>query len=82
MIIQKVQLDDFQGIFDLYKKVAAQGNGIAREANEITEGYIKQNLTQGLNDSIVLIVEAERQIVAEIHAYPMALFMTIFLLDG
>jgi RimJ/RimL family protein N-acetyltransferase len=69
MTIREAKPTDFQSIFDLYKKVAAQGYGIAREEDEITEGYIRENLTQGLNDGIVLVAESEGQIVAEIHTY-------------
>jgi RimJ/RimL family protein N-acetyltransferase len=69
MTIREARLDDFKGIFDLYKKVAAQGGGIARSEDEITEGYVQHNLTQGLNDGIVLVAESNAQIVAEIHTY-------------
>lgn len=69
MIIRPALLADFEGIFRLYKKVAALGNGIARLEDEITEGYIRENLTRGLDDGIVLVVETNGQIVAEIHTY-------------
>lgn len=69
MTIREARLDDFKGIFDVYKKVAAQGRGIAREEDEITEGYVRHNLTQGLSDGIVLVAESDAQIVAEIHTY-------------
>jgi ribosomal protein S18 acetylase RimI-like enzyme len=73
MKIRSATFADFDGIFNLYKKVAAQGKGIAREADEITEGYIQGNLEQGLSDGIVLVVESDGQIVAEIHAYRMGI---------
>ena len=69
MTIRQAILTDFDSIFRLYKKVAAQGNGIARFEDEITEGYVRENLTRGLNDGIVLVVESGGQIVAEIHTY-------------
>ena len=69
MTIREAHLADFDGIFRLYKLVAAQGNGIARTEDEITEGYVRHNLTQGLADGIVLVVESDGQIVAEIHTY-------------
>ena len=69
MTIREAILTDFGGIYRLYKKVAAQGNGIARFEDEITEGYVRENLTRGLNDGIVLVVESGGQIVAEIHTY-------------
>jgi RimJ/RimL family protein N-acetyltransferase len=73
MTIRQATLADFDGIFNLYKKVAAQGNGIARAEDEITEGYIRTNLRCGLGDGIVLVVEKNEQIVAEIHAYRMGI---------
>ncbi len=73
MIIRPALLADFEGIFRLYKTVAAQGNGIARHEDEITEGYVRENLTRGLEDGIVLIVESDGQIVAEIHTYRMGI---------
>ena len=69
MIIREAQLADFDAIFRLYKQVAAQGNGIARREDEITEGYVRTNLTRGLDDGIVLVVESSGEIIAEIHAY-------------
>ena len=69
MNIRSALLTDFEGIFRLYKRVAAQGNGIARLEDEITEGYVHENLTRGLDDGIVLVVETDGQIVAEIHTY-------------
>ncbi len=69
MTIREARLTDFDGIFNLYKKVAAQGFGIARTEDEITEGYVRDNLTHGLNDGIVLVAESDTQIVAEIHTY-------------
>ncbi len=68
MTIRDAIFADFDGIFNLYKRVAAQGNGIAREADEITEGYIRGNMIRGMNNGIVLVVESEGQIVAEMHA--------------
>ena len=68
-MIRQAILADFDDIYRLYKTVAAQGNGIARFEDEITEGYVRENLTRGLNDGIVLVVESDGQIVAEIHAY-------------
>ncbi|MBL7817398.1 MAG: GNAT family N-acetyltransferase [Saprospiraceae bacterium] len=69
MQIREARLTDFEGIFRLYKTVAAQGYGIARFEDEITEGYVRHNLEQGLSDGIVLVAESESQIVAEIHTY-------------
>jgi ribosomal protein S18 acetylase RimI-like enzyme len=73
MIIRTATHADADGIFQLYKTVARQGWGIARQEDEVTMDYIIHNLTNGLSDGFVLVAEADGQIIAEIHAYRMGI---------
>jgi RimJ/RimL family protein N-acetyltransferase len=63
---------DFQKIYSLYKKVAAEKIGIARSSEEINENYIHEFMKNAAATGIELVVEdpsnADR-IIAEIHCY-------------
>lgn len=70
--IRSVVQADEQKIFDLYKVVSKTIGGIAREEDEITSNYIKNNLDKSLKNGISLVIEhpdATSQLIAEIHCY-------------
>lgn len=65
-------LGDEGRIMSLYKTVAGNIGGIAREAEEVTPEYIKSNLEKAIQNGICLVVENpdnDRQFLGEIHCY-------------
>jgi ribosomal protein S18 acetylase RimI-like enzyme len=69
-IVRKSTAADTLAIFDLYKKVAIEDGGIARTESEITEGYIQNFLNHSWDNGLSVVVEIDRQIVGELHTYP------------
>lgn len=66
------QPDDLIALWDLYQQVAQFEGGIARKAHEITETYIRHNLTETLRTGVGYVIphpEQAHQLVAEIHCY-------------
>ena len=68
--IRSAQLEDAQGIRQLYQAVARIEGGLARVESEISEDYVLHNLSSGLTKGVCLVAVQEDQIIAEIHAYP------------
>ncbi|MBD0255674.1 MAG: GNAT family N-acetyltransferase [Cytophagales bacterium] len=63
---------DEKSIIQLYQAVAAQGGGIAREADEVTAGYVAGNLEKATANGICLVVDHPDQpgaVIAEVHCY-------------
>ncbi len=63
---------DEKSIMQLYQAVAAQGGGIAREADEITAGYVAGNLEKATDNGVCLVVDHPGQpdaVIAEVHCY-------------
>jgi ribosomal protein S18 acetylase RimI-like enzyme len=63
---------DQNAIFHLYKAVAKNIGGIAREEDEITENYIANNLKKSLEKGICLVIENptnKLELIAEMHCY-------------
>jgi len=59
-------------IFNLYKQVAKNFDGIAREEDEITHEYITNNLQKSLTTGVCLLIDNpdnKEEILAEIHCY-------------
>jgi len=67
--IRQVALADKDDIIQLYQTVAQRSGGIAREADEITEKYVLNNLLRSLENGIVLAAEHGGALVGEIHCY-------------
>ena len=77
--VRHAQKEDFKGIFELYKKVAAHIQGIARVESEITEKYISHFMESALANGVELVVtndQHENKIIAEVHCYK--LFPQVF----
>ncbi len=68
--IRPAQLEDAQGIRQLYLAVARIEGGLARVESEISEEYIHHNLSSGIHKGVCLVAVQDTQIIAEIHAYP------------
>lgn len=65
-------ISDAEGIMGLYKAVARNVGGIAREVSEITPDYVRGNLEKSCENGICLVVENpvnDRQLLGEIHCY-------------
>ncbi len=60
--------EDFFGVKELYKSVAAQANGIARKPEEITDDYIGKIVFESLNNGILIIAEENKKIIGSINA--------------
>ncbi|WP_046243259.1 GNAT family N-acetyltransferase [Hymenobacter terrenus] len=53
----------------LYQRVAAESGGLARQADEVSEEYVRHFLSRSHTQGVGLVAEQDEQIVAEIHAY-------------
>ncbi len=62
-------LSDAAAVCALYRRVSAAGGGLARQPDEITPEYVGQFLARSAQSGVGLVVEADGQVVAEIHAY-------------
>ena len=63
---------DENNILNLYKTVAQNVGGIARQADEITPQYVANNLHKSLANGVCVVVENPAnaaELVAEIHCY-------------
>ena len=63
---------DQTSIAALYRRVAAEPGGIAREPDEITAEYINNNITKSLENGVCLVIENPddaNSLIAEIHCY-------------
>lgn len=66
------KLEDRKKIFRLYKAVARNIGGIAREPDEISLKYVSHNLQNALDSGVCLVIDNlinAEEIVAEIHCY-------------
>jgi ribosomal protein S18 acetylase RimI-like enzyme len=65
-------LNDIEKIKALYKAVAKNGVGIARQENEVTDEYIQNFISKSIEKGLIIVGEHPddpQQLVAEIHAY-------------
>ena len=70
--VRSATLADLYKIMALYREVALNSGGIAREADEITEGYVRSFLEKSLSSGFILVVENPsdpEEIIAEVHTY-------------
>ena len=70
--IRSATFDDLYKIIALYREVALKSGGIAREADEITEGYVRNFLEKSLGSGIILVAENSsdpEELIAEVHTY-------------
>jgi putative acetyltransferase len=70
-IIRPATLADAPAIEQLYRAVAAQGGGLARQPAEITLEYVQTFLTRSLTAGVALVVEYPNEpwLIGEIHTY-------------
>ena len=64
--------DDISRIRELYKTVAGIAGGLAREAEEITETYIRNFVERSVENGLIIVAEHPAnadKLVGEIHAY-------------
>jgi len=72
--IRQSKFEDKTKIYDLYRDVARNKGGIAREENEISIEYIETNLKNSIKNGVCFIaVNKEDKIIAEIHSYKLNL---------
>ncbi len=71
-IIRKSCLEDSVKIVSLYKKVARNKGGLAREEEEITQAYVENFTRKSIEEGVQLVVidqSKENRLVGEIHCY-------------
>lgn len=71
-IVRKAKPEDFSSIVNLYRSVARQGGGIAREESEITEAYVR-NFTEKAQQKGMQVVccDENNTLIGELHCYPL-----------
>jgi len=72
MHIRNAVEEDCSSIKQLYRHVARQGSGLAREEAEITDEYIEHVFTRSSTAGLILVVEhpdKADELIGEIHAY-------------
>ena len=69
--LRPATIHDNNGIYDLYKSVSNNDNGLARKNEEITEEYINYFSVRSSNTGIQLVIvnSADNVIIGEIHCY-------------
>ncbi|MBI3519861.1 MAG: GNAT family N-acetyltransferase [Bacteroidetes bacterium] len=69
-VTRSAHTEDEENIYQLYKQVAAQSVGLARQEDEITREYISTQLQKSIQNGISLVIENPEnvnELVAEIH---------------
>ncbi len=69
MTIRKTNENDIDNIFYLYKRTALTLGGLSRNETEITEEYISNFIIQSIDRGLSLVIEIDKTIIGEIHAY-------------
>ena len=70
--VRNAVIEDKEKIFRLYKKVALLPGGIARNATEITAGYIDNFMQNALVNGVEFVIDDpndKNELIAEIHTY-------------
>src|SRR6185369_7948788 len=69
--IRAVQQSDCASVAELYRAVAAVEGGLARTADEITDGYIEHFIQKACDDGLglVAVLDQSGRIIGEVHAY-------------
>ncbi|QHT70266.1 GNAT family N-acetyltransferase [Rhodocytophaga rosea] len=70
-ILRSATIEDIPQIHSLYREVASNVGGLAREADEITMEYVANNVMKSLKTGIILIAQHPQEItiMGEIHSY-------------
>jgi putative acetyltransferase len=66
-IVRRAEATDSAAIAALYRRVAATPGGLARAADEVTEGYVEHFMANARESGIELVAVVDGQIVGEIH---------------
>jgi ribosomal protein S18 acetylase RimI-like enzyme len=72
MHIRTAEIEDVEKIKKLYEAVARGGDGLARNAEEITEMYVEEFLRKSLESGFIIVAEHPEnpsELVGEIHGY-------------
>lgn len=75
-VVKEGKTSDLHKIVALYRTVASRSGGIAREADEITETYVRSFIEKSLESGIILIVEDSENpetLIAEVHTYKLGI---------
>lgn len=70
--VRRATLADLHKIMALYREVALNSGGIAREADEITGVYVRSFIEKSLGSGVILVVENPsdpEELIAEVHTY-------------
>jgi len=68
--VRRAEISDLHKIVVLYRAVAARSGGIARQADEVTETYVRNFIERCLETGIILTIEDPSDpetLVAEVH---------------
>ncbi|GLI56206.1 N-acetyltransferase [Propionigenium maris DSM 9537] len=68
-MIRKTRVEDIEGIYTLYRRVARIPGGLARYEDEITKDYIEGVIKSSMERGLSLVVDIEGRIAGELHAY-------------
>lgn len=66
--IRRAQLSDATAIYNLYRKVAEDPQGIIRGKPEITSEYVYDFMSRSMKSGLILVME-QGELMGEIHAY-------------
>jgi ribosomal protein S18 acetylase RimI-like enzyme len=72
MHFRTADLNDVPAIVKLYKTVASQSGGIARQEDEVSEAYVNNFVTKSIDNGLIIICEHPQNpedVIAELHAY-------------
>ncbi|AKB30017.1 Acetyltransferase [Methanosarcina siciliae T4/M] len=71
-VVRGGETSDLHKIVVLYRTVASRSGGIAREADEVTEAYVRSFIEKSLESGIILAIEDPENpeiLIAEVHTY-------------
>jgi len=71
-ILRSAQFNDLEEIKNLYLAVTARPHGLARTPEEINDFYIKDFLTNSLEQGLIWVLEQEKELWGEIHGYTLS----------
>jgi ribosomal protein S18 acetylase RimI-like enzyme len=72
MHYREAKIEDLDSIYKLYKEVARKTGGLARSADEITEGYVEDFVRKSIASGMIIVgdhPEVSGELVCELHAY-------------
>lgn len=81
MQIRKSTIEDAASVLEMYKEVTTIADGLTRQNEEVTVGFVMEFLTRSLETGLSLVtLDSKEKIIAEIHAYSPNLFCSKHLL--